>query len=569
MYAQGCYQYRKYAECIQLASLYTESSDDTTKLRAKTVKGRALYYLYLRELKLLSKASLSPREFVAASDPCFQKAKQAISALSLTMSLGKDIQGICNEEDEKKLDFILLDYIQTSNDPNLQHCILCHGRKKLMKSHIWPRSVLKLLVKFKCIEPPQTGKIFSASWKGYGNLFGPRELIFSLLCHDCEELLSASCEQAFVSEFFERLYDTQDREKLSEEMYIKYSDKLYRFCLSILFRALPITRPSVTSFGNSDDIYKIFSLCRQYLLKEEVPSSTSLPAVAILMLPTALPPKSRHSSFIKHILHSAGISVISTLSLISGQTSVLGRGRFFLGSVGIVSILVSLDSMSRLPVPPECIIDPNGGTYHVQSDVRRFHRLPMGMWLELDKLARNYEANILQVPVGVAQHPKSQEWIREDFKHLDLAALKRTATTKQTNIRYLPKGFFLENEIAADALSLPSTHHLIVHMYVHTSEEENVLLILAVGTEAPYSIQSPYVIIQLSAPNYTISLGYFISKSNLTIESPLIGSDNKELLPLIEAEFGTKKIVNRELPKLMKKKGFLSWKSFFFRIDRE
>ena len=569
MYAEGCCQYGKYAECVKLASFYIDSvNDETKKQKAQLIKGRAQYYQYMRELKLLQSAPLSRREYAVASQSCFQKARKAIT--SLTLAISSD-QGVHDQQDEMLLDFTLLDYIRISKDANLLHCILCHGRKKLRKSHVWPHAVLKSLLSFKCIEPPRTGKIFSTPWRDYGSLLAPGEITFPMLCQECENLLSASCEQAFMSEFFEKLYDVKNREALSEEKYINYSDKLYRFCLSIVFRALPITQPSVTFLGNSNYIYRIFCLCRQYLLmKEQVPSLEAMPAVALLVLPTAVPSESRHSSFIEHILHSAGMSIISTRSLTSGKKCVPGKGMFFLGSLGIVSILMSLDPTSPLPVPPESIIHPTGGTYHVYNNTRRFQMLPVGVWSELDEIAQDYEEKVLQVPTAVAQSSRAQDWIVDEFKRLDLLASKQSQSNVQTVIQYLPKEFILEGALeAVESLNLPPHHHLLLHTTVHTSTEENAALFLAVGTEAPYSTETPYVIVQLVSPNYVISLGYFISTSNFTAERPLVGPDVKRLLPMIEEKFKTKALVDRELPRLLQDKGFLSSQSFLFRISRQ
>ena len=571
MYAEGCCQYGKYAECVKLASFYIDSAnDEAKKQKAQLIKGRAQYYQYMRELKLLQSAPLSRREYSVASQSCFQKARRAIT--SLTLAISSD-QGGHDQQDEMLLDFTLLDYIRISKDADLLHCILCHGRKKLRKSHIWPHAVLRSLLSFKCIEPPRTGKIFSTPWRDYGSLLAPGEITFPMLCHDCENLLSASCEQAFMSEFFEKLYDVKNREALSEEKYINYSDKLYRFCLSIVFRGLPITQPSVTSMGNSVDIYKLFSSCRQYLLmKEAGPCSEAMPAVALLVLPTAVPSESQHSSFIEHILHSAGMSIISTRSLTSGKKGVPGKGMFFLGSLGVVSILMSLDPKSPLPVPPESIIQPTGGTYHVHCNARRFQMLPVGVWSELDDIARHYEEKVLQVPTAVAQSSRAQDWIADEFKHLGLLASKQAQSNKQTVIQYLPKEFILKGALeAVESINLPPHHHLLLHTTVQTSgsTEEAATLFLAVGTEAPYSTEQPYIIVQLVAPNYIISLGYFISTSKLTAERPLVGPDVKQLLPVIEEKFKTRVLVDRELPRLLQVKGFLSWQSFLFRMSRQ
>lgn len=569
MYAEGCCQYGKYVECVKLASFYIDSANDEAKQqKAQLIKGRAQYYQYMRELKLLQSAPLSRREYSVASRSCFQKARRAIT--SLTLAISSD-QGGHDQQDEMLLDFTLLDYIRISKDADLLHCILCHGRKKLRKSHIWPHAVLKSLLSFKCIEPPPTSKIFSTPWRDYGSLLAPGEITFPMLCHDCENLLSASCEQAFMSEFFEKLYDVKNREALSEEKYINYSDKLYRFCLSIVFRGLPITQPSVTSMGNSIDIYELFCSCRQYLLMKEVgPPSEAMPAVALLVLPTAVPSESQHSSFIEHILHSAGMSIISTRSLTSGKKGVPGKGMFFLGSLGIVSILMSLDPKSPLPVPPESIIQPTGGTYHVHCNARRFQMLPVGVWSELDDIARHYEEKVLQVPTAVAQSSRAQDWIADEFKHLGLLGSKQAQSNKQTVIQYLPKEFILKGALeAVESINLPPHHHLLLHTTVQTSTEEDASLFLAVGTKAPYSTEQPYIIVQLVAPNYIISLGYFISTSKFTAERPLVGPDVKQLLPVIEEKFKTRVLVDRELPRLLQVKGFLSWQSFLFRISRQ
>ena len=399
--------YSKYTECFNLVSwLFQVSDDEKVQQKALALKGKALYYIFKSEKRSLKKSASR-----AAVSSCYNKAREAINLLGLAIDNGVD--GVA----ERLLDQVHFDYIRKTRSPDLVRCLLCRKKRKLKASHVWPNSVLKHLLKCMCSSEKQ---VFSVPWKDYGSLQSPKQMTFPMLCGDCEQLLNHSCENKFKVEFFSKLYDPEDLyNKLSKSQSIEYGDYLYRFCVSIIFRALPLVDTDISQKGNADDIYNLFTTCRELLLKKDISHSLNKPSIALIISPTSLPSGVPSVPMIDRILHSPGMIILSPWSL-DNCTAYPGKTSFLLASLGVLNIVVSLDPQSPLLLPPTSMINPKGGTLMFPEDCKRFFSMPAGVWKLLEDAAVSYSEHVSQLPQKLVE---SQEWARRELGDLQLVLL--------------------------------------------------------------------------------------------------------------------------------------------------
>ena len=602
MYIEGCCKYGKYAECVKLAHHCKDDSDENVKLRALFYKGKALYYLYTAEKSLLKMLPVSTREYSETFNFCYGMAKEAISLLSYGLPTSESPSYVKDEEAQMLLDYALLDYIRETNDSNLVRCLLCHGRKKLKKSHIWPASILDHFTEYihrrnymaeekmnsegdgmgmvgteivqsrpvseKEVakkEQTRTKNIFNVSWEGLSHLQGPKAmgLTFHMLCSDCEQLLSSSCENAFKSHFFMNIYQTDRPQSIKEAQCIEYGEYLYRFCLSIAFRAIPILREGISVYGNKATIYKLFTICRQYLLEE---SSSEKPMVALIISPTSLPMKTPHVSSIYSILYSAGVACIVTHSLEDAPHTITLKGRFLLVSLGVINILVGFEPSFPLVIPPECVIQPCGGTYRVPPDTRRYYMLPLGLWREMNTLAKQYGKRLLQAP---SIHLK-YDWLKQEMLQVALSLSETDPYAHDSTVlNYLPSNFVTTNPLdPGGKLSLPDGHHILLHAHHVSSENVQLTIFLAVGEDpsgGTYATDKPYAILCLGIQARVVCIGYFISDDEPVVTTNL-NKQSRVHLRSIENVYHARERINHILPQLLRIKGFFSMQSLLFWI---
>ena len=526
------------------------SEDDSTKVTARLYKGKALYYLYSHEQKVHD----------VPSKQCLRMAKEVVGLLSDMVS---------DSEVKKFRDIALLDYIREKNDKYLVRCLLCQSQKKKLKSsHIWPAAVLKHFVEYTLMPEARKDKsreILRVSWRKQKPLHSSGVITFYMLCGDCEQMLSCSCENKFKSNFFSKMYEIGNPQKVAEEQFIDYGKYLYQFFLSILFRAIPLLARGISIYGNSKEIYKLFDTCRSFLLGRHSLPVDKLPQVALLISPTTLPQGTPCPPFMDRILHSAGSAYISTGSLEDGIENLKGKGRFLVASLGVLTVVVGLEPHYPLTVPPDCIIKPDGGSYHIPSNLRRFHSWPLGLWREMSDISRRYAADMFMVSTSAAR----LEWMKEEVEGLSLA-FKTTPLDdmSHTIINFLPKGFSVSEPLRIGGkLQLPEGHLVLLHIH-QSSENSEYTLFLAAGTNSTQTmLEKLYAILVFGLHSYIISIGYLISHD----EPVVAGNLNKEesslyLLPSVEATCSLKELTNRVLPVLLKKRGFHNYQSLLFRV---
>ena len=561
-YAEGCYLCSKYAECIKLVSWISQSSGDKeVRRKALALKGKALCHVFLAEKRFLKKSDSR-----ASVTLCYNRAREAINLLGSTIDSGVD------KHAEKLLDQVHMNYIRKTRRPDLTRCLLCQKKGILRASHVWPNSVLRHLLK--CMSSPEH-KVFSVPWKDFGSLQSSKQITFPMLCDDCEQLLSRTCESRFKVEFFSKLYDPKDvYTKLASPQLFEYGDYLYRFCLSILFRALPLVDADISQLGNADDIYSLFTTCRELLLKESIADSPNNPSIALLISPTCLPEGVPSVPMIDRILHSPGMILLGPWTVESDNftsTSCYGKASFLLASLGVLNLIVSLDPKTPLMLPPASIINPIGGTLVFPEDSKRFFTMPLGVWKLLEKAATSYSQQIFHLPEKLV---KSQDWAKREMSDLQsmLFGFKPDEDSSKTVLHYLPNNFHVLGIAARGSLlKVPPGHRILLHMH-ENSERWEAFIFLAVGSDVPedsfFSRRNPYTVLLLHVPGYTISIGYFVSQSKAMTTSRLVSSKEDSMLPTVETKYNTKAIANELLPKLIEQRGFSSMEALFFWMER-
>ncbi len=556
--AEGCYRCGKYAECFKLVSwLLQVSSDREVQKKALDLKGKALYYVFTSEKKYLKK-NVSRRDFMA----CYSKAREAINLLGLSIDSGID------EAAQKLLDRVHFTYLRKTRSPDLVRCLLCRKKDKLKASHIWPKSVLKHLLK--CMAPLQH-QVFSVPWKEYGSLQTANQLTFPMLCGHCEQLLSHSCENKFKVEFFSKLYDPEDcYNKLAKAQSIEYGEYLYRFCLSIIFRALPLDNSDISLKGNAADLFKLFSTCRELLLTENITNFPDKPSIALIVSPTTLPDGVSRVPMIDRILHSAGMLLLCPLSL-HDCTKFPGKVCFLIASIGVLNFVVSLDQQTPLLLPPSTMINPNGGIFTFPEDCKRYFSMPLGLWKELEAAAKSYSKGVFYLPQRLV---KSHDWAEREFRDLQdlLIGSKRSDSDEVTHLHYLPDNFDTSEVFdLGGSLSVPAGHCILLHMY-ENKEPWVATIFLVVGADLlPDSNSSsfnPYIVLTLRLSGYIVCVGYYVSHDKAVTTSSLVSSEDMFLLPQIEVKYQTRAIADTLLPKLLQQRGFSSMDALLFWLER-
>ena len=561
MFAEGCYMCNKYAECFKLVSwVYRMSDDEEVLKRALNLKGKALYYVFKYKKWSLKELDENVSKSTAFTS-CYSKAREAINLLGLTIDSGVDVVA------ERLLDQVHFDYIRKTRSRDLIRCLLCRKKRKLKASHVWPNSVLKHLLK--CMCSPEK-RVFSVPWKDYGSLQTSKQMTFPMLCGDCEQLLSR-CESKFKVEFFSKLYDPDDcYTKLAKPQSFEYGDYLYRFCLSIIFRALPLVDTDISQKGNADDIYNLFTTCRELLLRRDISDRLNKPSIALFISPTSLPDGVPSVPMIDRILHSPGMIVLSPWSLDDG-TVFHGKASFLLASLGVLNLIVSLDPQSPLLLPPTNMISPMGGTLLFPEDCKRFYAMPVGIWKIFENAATSYSKEIFQLPQKLV---KSQDWARRELGDLQdmLLAFKPNESEGETILTFLPNDFNVSKAFDhGRTVWLPAGHRILLHMNENMDSWE-ASIFLAAGADSSvdcqFSDNNLYIVLMLRAPGYIVCIGYLVSQDNAVTTACLVSSADRPMLPMIEAKYKTKHIADLLLPKLLQLRGYSSMEAVLFWLER-
>lgn len=381
---------------------------------------------------------------------CFAKTKESI----LLLGTAHD-HNYLDDDGSKLLDWAMIDFIRETNKlDDCKRCLLCRRKTSLKRSHIYPRSVLKVIAEPNVSEGEH--RVYLHELRGKLSAKSAGEITYYMLCGVCEERLSQNGENEFCKDFFTPVFQAsqqvvkEDRTLTQSSTCnnITYGQWLYNFCIGILFRGLAVS--VMPHCGNREEIYSVFLNCQKYLLSlpvkiKEVPKqkqkgiperkevntleSTTQHAplhstdprmhhipVVILINPTTdnLAIKVEKIPFLPATLLNSSTTALSSLKLDSGQPTFTLDAPFFLVRLGLVNILVEFKSINGAILNEKYCIKPDGGTYQVPSEDERWNSIPDGLWELFQKDAEHNQASNIEYFLRLASDHHIMKYNLED-----------------------------------------------------------------------------------------------------------------------------------------------------------
>lgn len=577
-YIEECYSNGYYNECIsECESLLKNCESDKLRSKLMLIQGKALFHAYCNDQDKLRKQQLPEKLYHQRHSTCYSKTKTVI--LLLGSLLDKDL---LDDEGSKILDLSMIDYIYETNDLNsCKRCLLCRKKNKLKKSHLWPRVLLEAFSSG--VEMPTTRRVLLVSWQSQDRYWSPKEVTFFMYCASCEDLLSGHGETQFAPMFFRQIYDVSMTGKSQSASSIEYGKWLYEFCIGVIFRG--IAQRYMLKFVNSEEIYEVLTICRNFLL--QCPKN-SAPIVReqdifIMIGPTEAKGKATESGFINRVLNMPALYGVEDIQLSNGLVAVPRAAHYFIAHLGLINILTKF-KCSTYTFNGECKIDPNGGIFIVPENEYRKCVLPLGVWTLFLSLAQDFEVNWLTRSTKAVQQyvkPEKKEpnktleetfgfvgATEKDFEALQLQIRPPIPSNVSKVVSFLPKEFKLQRSEQRSYLCLPKSHHVLLHYIIPLQQDVEETMFLCVGNDENYSSCKPYVIYHyFRKDGLQISAAFFISPDDLSAQ---------EFLPKTADMFEVDKIIPitmfrayipKLLPSILMEKGFFSFNSLFLRIQ--
>lgn len=591
-FAKGCYLYGHYSECVSWCERLTKDLErQEDRNIANNLLGKANFQIYRKiqfQLKKMNQLQLqfSP-EYQAQHKRCYEIAKSAI--FSLGTALDQNFLDPLSKEDERRmLDLALLDYItQARTDPG--RCLLCLQKRKLCKSHYFPKAVLERFSRG--VATPSDLKIFRPSAEYRGPSKSAKEMVYSMFCTKCENFLSTHGETQFRPQFFSQIYNEADPVQSTAEQEIEYGEWLYQFCLGIIFRGLAISYDE--QFINCDKLYGLFQRCRELLRRitpKEFPHLSSTPPdpiqIAILINPSeARAAEDDQYPHMTKVLNSLLNYIYVQGPLDSDTISRPHKLHCFLVHFGMINILVPINVAECKAMSSEHFIDPKGGTYTVPADEDRGKKIPKGMWKSFQCQAVISEKEVIEWPEKLAKDIERKEY-REPSEALQklfrFVESNRKAMKAQGGhilpspipdvvkvINFLPDQFLVRPSYDPSSVRLPPGHKILVHRNFELSKDIGETLFLAVGSQKPYSREKPYVIYHRYEPGLQLHTGFFVSPMDVVAQEFLVDTWPKMLKERGEWEVieNILSVCHAVLPQVFDEKGIVNCTSLLKRVQ--
>lgn len=537
-----CHRYHKYRECFELCQKLTGCNE------ADIYRSKSLYHLYTQEQILVADLppnSIPVQELRDKRAAYSAMAREVIGCLLKTLHREEAVfDGKCSE----MLDLAMIDYAYETNKLfDAKHCLLCREYRGCYKedgggvalkeaknatrqqyglkaSHLFPESIIK---RFVSAVPSVKGKKvcsingFKADLIEGKTLHSSGECKLYLFCHDCEEMFSAS-ESWFAKCFFDKLYDVNNPSSTRTAQEVPYNHHLYRFCVSMVFRLL---RYETMKCLNSADIYRVLSLCRNYLLSPNPESLPSKPEVHVLI--SHISEEEDDLGSINSFLAGTMTGLFGFVPLDANLKTLLDTtpafAHFFVVHMGIFNILVRFKPAESEEINCRFRISERGGIYPVPSNNVRRKLIPAGVFSVFQQHAVKMDSRMLEGPsltYDPIDHPDTST--AELFGILDAEGKdENTIINKKElamlspghtrEICFLPLGFE-----ASPPLKVPTNHFILLH-HTHGGQTEGTIIFICIGLEEGegYGVDKPYIILYNYKPSFLISTGFFVSIDDL------------------------------------------------------
>lgn len=460
----------------------------------------------------------------------------------------------------------MYDLITNQGNLNLKpqvRCLLCRKQcqkgEKLIRGHIWPNSYLKVFTHAENV--PASKKIFDVSSKKYGKLFSSGQIIYSMLCQNCENIFSRF-EKDFKLSCFDLLHDSKcEFGNNPEEMIIECGNNwLYNFCLSMIFRSMGLSLGgSMLSCGNIEDVYNLLTNCRNLLLNSSLTGKVPKPKIGIFFTPIHVMSETGVSPALSRIVFSKGCCTTSKYSLQSGNELPRNKIDYFFCSIGTINIVAEVSDNCLDLLPSECMVIFGQKKFVVPPAVKRYLFFPRGLLKLFEEFASDQTERILNTPLQRNQKEWEEQESRSHIEHVCsvIAGMSLHSTPNSVEgllINFLPCPF--------DRIKVPSTIQKMssITAVIHSasmSDDAPVTLFKSAFVVIKNEDQSAYALLCLSYNDNKIWTGYSLSVNDYSIKD-VLKCNNKEILGQIEETFNTRVLLEEELQKALKKAGFTS-----------
>ena len=567
--AVAMFRIGKYHNCIsKLQELIQGKVEFPYRIQMIQTIGESYYMLYT--LKLTSEHGDKSKYHAKDSDSeHYINAKQAIKYLGDAYDHQLFIDDNINS---MHLDLAMMDCIFNVRDKPLSRCLLCRRKcgkgERLIRSHIWPEALLRHLIDGL---PSGSKRVFDPSWKSTGNLEGPGQIHFPMLCKACENLFS-KYENAFKSLCFEKLYcnvneDTKQHTVTSDEIAMSMvkapgipQNWLYLFCLSVAFRMFVVASSGCPArVGQFKSWYNCFTLWREILLKEGSTHYKLVPKIAFFISPVNV--LEDLSSPMAKVLFSPGAGAFCSYRLHDGVNISGSEGEFLLSSIGTINIVVSYDDACFDFIPSECVVTLDSSEFVIPSAIRRYLLFPKGIWRTYKSISATVTERMLNIAQDKVNAPFNKSWIGKEMK-LFSGALGESFDASHVSLNFLPAPFDKGNvsEQIPTILKYHATFRIILHMEEVETDTDIIcdgwFNTLIVSSKDQDDFPELFAIFVFQNKSYSISVAYELSTVDLSVKDAIQPSSTKALFPQVERYFEVKTLLQDHLTKAIKKAGF-------------
>ena len=463
--------------------------------------------------------------------------------------------------------------------------------EKLIRSHLFPKAILERFAHAVPL-PPDARVIIGhmpglAMQRKYRNsLVSPRQSTLFMLCSTCENTLSGHGETQFVSQFFDKLYDTKNSSQSTGEQVIKYSKELYNFCVGMIFRTLYWPKGKYT---NENELYQLLQRCRRFLLNVQSrspPNSEDIPDIFILISPLSAKESELSHGFMNSVLSGTCLAITTNSSLSTGEMSpkTTIQSQYCLIHIGAINILVKLAPSKDVELPIESLINPHGGNYHIPPESVRKDHLPQGIWSLFQLLAQRNEKQWLE-----ASESQYMSFEKKTVNQPDASAAiaygitggRDTELNTFTTIGLQPSSDpntpkvinFLPNQFCVrpyqqQTLELPPGHRMLLHETAGDGMSGNTIFVAVETDGTSHSSNKPYVIWHYYNQGIQINFGFFIAMSHNSLNAGefLVNTKEKFRVEHFPEVIQTRNNASNILPGVLQAKGFFNLQSLMNRV---
>ena len=570
-YATGCYQFGHFYHCYELCSTLIEKnhSGEVTN-QAFLLKGKSAFHLY--KLQKNIPKNLSAKEYHQKHSSCYAKAKEAI------LMLGKVLDcNLIDKEGSKLLDNAMMDYIlATNNLKDIKRCLLCRRKvKTLIRSHFCPKSLLSAFAKG--IILPENQRVIDTKLSAIGQTKSPKEVTYFMYCPDCEDIFSKYGETQFMPGFFRVIYDVENPVQTGDRV-VHYKEWLHQFCIGVIFRGISLMSNREVVI-NEDELYYIFTKCREYLLglNTNNHSTCELPDIYILINPTTARPEDSGFVFMNQILHALCMHGVGKFDLCTGHDSFPHQAHYFFFHTGTINIIFKLSPSHNTSFPDAYLIHRVKGDYYIPEDKKRSDIIPAGMW----KLFQSCSVKFYQCWLERSSKTKvtgamimPDEKVEMVYGMVDAVNKDLESTGNVINpvpgasqplvVNLLPKEIvFVHNSL----IKLPEGHKMLLHLHFDLKDGDGEIVFLATSSAKEYS-NRPYIIYHFYSPKLVMNAGFFINVHDMTAAEFLPSSDDpKMILDKLQNIANVRKLMPSVIPLMLKERGFASLHSLLLRTS--